>query len=105
MRRYILASKDARPTVDLREYRSVIEDAVHQIMPQAVVEVSERAYTVDPSPRQGDAVKIGRIICKSGLCTQCVYIPKLFSSTEVQTSKKEEGNGSKRKRNPHGGHH
>ena len=103
MRRYVLASKDARTTVDLREYRAVIEDAVHQIMPQAVVEVSERAYTVSPSPRQGDAVKIGRIICKSGLCTQCVYIPKLFSSTEVRPKKKEEKNG-KQKRNPHGGH-
>ena len=96
MRRYVLASKDARPTVDLREYRSVIENAVHQIMPNAVVEVSERAYTVSPSPRHGDAVKIGRIICKSGLGTQCVYIPKLFSSIEVQPSKKEERNGKRK---------
>lgn len=104
MRKYVLASKDARPTVDLRDYRSVIENAVHEIMPQATVVVAERYYTVEPSPRQGDAVKIGRIICKSGLCTQCVYIPKLFLSTEVKLTKKEDDN-DKQKRNSHGGHH
>lgn len=103
MRKYVLASKDARGTIDLREYRSVIEAAVHEIMPQATVVVMDHYYTVEPSPPQGSAVKIGRIICKSGLCTQCVYIPKLFSSTEEQPSEKEERNG-KRKRNPHGGH-
>ena len=93
MRKYTLASPTARNDVDLRHFKTVIEEAVHEIMPQATVVVMDRYYMVEPSPQQGDAVKIGRIICKSGLCTQCVYIPKLFSSTEVQPQKEEKKNG------------
>lgn len=90
MRKYTLASKDARGTVDLRAYRGVIESAVHEIIPNAKVLVGQDCYYVSPTPKQGDAVRIGRLICKSELCKQCVYIPKLFSSIEVRPKAKEE---------------
>ena len=88
MRKYTLASKDARSNVDLREYQSVIQKAVKEIMPAASVTVEKDCYYVSPTPKQGDAVRIGRLICKSALSRQCVFIAKLFSSIEVETKEK-----------------
>ena len=101
MRRYTLASVDARSQVDLRKYRQTIVDAVHALMPSAVVDVQKDCYYVSPTPKQGDAVKIGRIICKSALSKHCVHIPKLFSSVEV-SERKGKINGRKKKQS--GGH-
>ena len=85
MRRYYLASSDDRETVDLRDYKETIETAVHKYMPQARVEVSERYYTVDPTPDRGDAIRIGRILSdKDILGKYCVKIPKLFCSEEME---------------------
>lgn len=84
MRRYTLASPESRQAVDLRDYEEVIEKAVHSVMPNATVNVEQTCYYVHPTPSQGDAVKIGRQICKSAICEHCVFIPKLFSSNEVK---------------------
>ena len=86
MRRYTLASPESRKNVDLRDYKEVIEKAVHGVMPQADIWVEKDAYYVHPTPSQGDAIKIGRRICKSAICEHCVFIPKLFSSDEVKES-------------------
>ena len=90
MRKYTLASSDARSSVDLRVYTEIIESAVHEFMPHAVVQVEKDYYCVDPTPKQGEAIRIGRQICKSGLCQYCVQIPKLFSSIEIEPIAKEE---------------
>ena len=58
MRKYTLASKGARGTVDLRAYRDVIESAVHKVMPKAMVLVGQDCYYVSPTPKQGAAVRI-----------------------------------------------
>ena len=100
MRKYYLASTDAKDSVDLRNYRQIIEDAVHEVLPYAFVQVAEDHYTVTPTPKQGDAVKIGRAICKSDLRKHCVQIPKLFSSIEI----KEDLPNEKRKQKRSGGH-
>lgn len=93
MRRYTLASLDARQTVDLRNYADTIKDAVHKYMPEADVQVEQDCYYVSPTPEQGTAVQIGRQICKSALNRHCVKVPKLFSSVEMEL--KEEKNDRK----------
>lgn len=98
MRRYTLASLSARNDVDLRDFEGIIVDAVHSVCPTATILVEKDCYYVSPTPQKGDAVKIGRQICKSALCKYCVHIPKLFSSIEV----KERSNV--REQQPLGGH-
>ena len=85
MRRYYLASIEFRGDVNLRDYKEIVEDAVHHYMPMARVEVYERFYTVDPSPSRGDAIRIGKLLSdKDVLGKYCVKIPKLFCSEEVE---------------------
>lgn len=100
MRKYTLASAQARGDVDLRDYADVIIEAVQSIMPEANVRIERDCYYVSPAPKKGDAVRIGRQICKSSLCRYCVQIPKLFSSVEVEDEKNDN-----RKEQHHGGHH
>ena len=83
MRKYTLASHSAKSSVDLRDYETTITEAVHSVIPTATVRVEKDCYTVDPAPSQGDAVRIGRLICQSQLKQHCVMIPKLFSSIEI----------------------
>lgn len=89
MRKYTLASASAKSTVDLRDYEPAITDAVHQVMPKAVVKVTQDCYYVSPTPTQGDAIRIGRLICQSNLKNYCVQIPKLFSSIEIEEENNE----------------
>ena len=104
MRRYSLASAEARNDVDLRDHTNVIVEAVHAIMPNASVNVSENSYLVDPTPSRSDAVKIGRLICKSDLRKHCIMIPKLFTSEEMEEVT-DNGENGKPNKNPDGGHH
>jgi hypothetical protein len=90
MRKYTLASPESRSTVDLRDYRAIIESAVQEIMPAAKVIVEKDCYYVSPAPERGDAVKIGRLICKSNLNRHCIQLPKLFTSIPVKEVKHEE---------------
>ena len=99
MRRYTLASPDARSVVDLRDFQEVIEAAVHEIIPSAQVAVEQDCYYVSPTPGKGDAIKIGRLICKSSLNRFCVQIPKLFSSVEIEEEKND-----REEQKCHGGH-
>ena len=99
MRKYTLASQNARKSVDLRNYTDIITDAVHSVMPTATVQVEKDFYTVTQAPSQGDAVRIGRLICQSQLKQHCILIPKLFSSIEIGG---KEQHGTKKHT---GGHH
>lgn len=104
MRRYYLASSDAKQKVDLRDYEAVIVEAVMEVMKDVEgvsVVVYEQYYEVSPSPKRSYAVAIGRKICKSGLSQHCVQIPKLFLSRE-ESSKEEKKN--EEKANRMGGH-
>ena len=94
MRRYYLASPDAKQNVDLRDFEDVIVAAVMEVMKGVEgvsVVVCEQYYEVSPSPKRNHAVAIGRKICKSGLSQHCVQIPKLFLSRE-ESSKEEKKN-------------
>lgn len=98
MRRYALASLEYKQNVDLRDYEDVIIAAVLAAMKDVEdvsVVVHERYYEVSPSPGRGEAIAIGRAICKSGLGKCCVQIPKLFSSVELLSDGKEEKNDRK----------
>ena len=84
MRRYTLASKDARHNVDLRDYSEEILEAVHQVMPTAAVRVTQSYYTVSPTPSRSEAIKIGRQLSKKTvLGSHCIKIPKLFNGENV----------------------
>ena len=88
MRKYYLASADHRGEIDLRKYKNEIINAVHTYMPHATVTVTERYYTVDPTPQRGNAIRIGRILSnKDVLGGCCVPIPKLFCSEEIEEGK------------------
>ena len=89
MRKYTLASSTAKSTVDLRDFEDAITNAVHQIMPKAKVKVEKDSYYVSPNPNQGSAIKIGRLICQTGLRAHCIQIPKLFSSIKIEEEKNE----------------
>lgn len=105
MRKYYLASLDAKQNVDLRDYEDVIVEAVMEVMKDVegiLVVVYEQYYEVSPSPKRNHAVAIGRKICKSGLSQYCVQIPKLFLSKEEKPSKEERESGEKTNRM--GGH-
>lgn len=95
MRRYSLTSGDARRTVDLRDYADVITKAITTIMTEDVtVIVNENSYAVSPAPSRSEAIKIGRLICKSTLSKYCVQRSVLFSGEDVEI-KKEEPNESR----------
>lgn len=104
MRKYYLASQNAKQNVDLRDYEDVIVSAVMDVMKDVEgisVVVRERYYELSISPSRSQAVAIGHKICKSSLSQHCVQIPKLFSSREV-LPKGEKKNGEKK--NSMGGH-
>ncbi len=82
MKKYTLASPDARKKVDLRNYAQIIENAVHDVAPDAVVNVYKDYYTVD-SITKGQSIKIGRKICASALGSNCITLYKLFNGKEV----------------------
>lgn len=100
MRKYTLASPESRSTVDLINYRAIIESAVQEIMPAAKVIVEKDCYYVSPAPKRGDAVKIGRAICKSKLNRHCIKLSKLFTGIPVKEVKHEEHQPQRP-----GGHH
>ena len=104
MRKYTLASGDARMKVDLRDYVDTIEEAVHGIMPTATVKICESCYYVTPAPSKGEAIKIGRRICQSALAQYCVPIPKLFVSVEITDKTKEEAKDGTDQSKFNGGH-
>lgn len=85
MRRYTLASIDARKDVDLRLFSDFIEETVHEFMPNAIVAVEQNYYTVSPTPQKGTAVRIGRKLSSNKeMGKHCVKIPKLFYGTNIE---------------------
>lgn len=101
MRKYTLASSDARNDVDLRMFSYFIEATVHEFMPDAVVVVESNYYTVSPTPSKGDAIRIGRKLSKKqSLGQHCIKISKLFNGETID-NEKENVNG---KQKCNGGH-
>lgn len=47
MKKYTFASPEARKNIDLRNHSDIIIKAVHDVVPDAVVNVYEDYYTVD----------------------------------------------------------
>lgn len=106
MRRYTLASPEARTDVDLRDYQELIEATVHEFIPDAVVTVYQTCYTVSPTPEKGDAIRIGRRLSShQALGRHCIRIPKLFYGEDMEESKseqhKEEAHGKQKRTGGH----
>jgi hypothetical protein len=87
MRKYTLADKNAKANIDLTDYSDIIANAVLDVMDNVddvTVLVEKDCYYVSPTPSQGAAIRIGRMICKSALSAHCIHIPKLFTSVPVE---------------------
>lgn len=91
MRVYHLSSGAARRMVNLGDYESVICEAVTTVMSgkNVIVVVNKDSYSVSPTPTKSEAIKIGRLICKSALSQYCIQIPKLFTGENVKPKKEE----------------
>ena len=102
MKRYRLASVDDRNNVDLRSYATEIVNAVMEVLDEDVdINIYKDYYTINPPPNRGDAIRIGRKICKSGLSSYCISIRKLFCSDDFEI---EEEDDDRREQKCMGGH-
>ena len=78
MREYSLQDPEYRKTVDLRNYKTIIEDSVHQVSSDAIVTVFKDRYTITPDLTKGQLIKIGRLIAHTNLGQYCMIRPILF---------------------------
>ena len=101
MRKYTLANAACRGVVDLRDYESIIVNAVLEYAPGTTVTVGKDCYIVNEPLTQSQAVRIGRKICESSLSQHCIKLSKLFNSTLV----KEKTNDDRYKQKQTGGHY
>ena len=62
MRKYTLASPNAKTAVDLRDYADIITDAILSVCPTATVTVEKDYYVVSGSLTHSQAIKAGRQI-------------------------------------------
>ena len=82
MKKYRLACSEKRNSVDLRDFKDIIIDAVAEVLPNATVIVEQDYYMIIPPPTKGEAISIGKKICKSDLNRHCIMINKLFCSED-----------------------
>ena len=89
MRVYKLAAPYHRSYVDLRDFKDIIEQAVHKEVPNAKVVVKEDCYEIDKDISKGDAIRIGRTLASGELGQYCLQRATLFIGHTVETAKKE----------------
>lgn len=87
MREYYLQDTEYRRTVDLTNYKKLIEDAVHDVSPTTKVEVFTDHYTISPDLSKGDVIKIGRNLAQTDKLGQyCIIRSLLFKGEQVKES-------------------
>ena len=86
MRVYKLAAPYHRSYVDLRDFKDIIKQAVHQEVPNAKVVVKEDCYEIDRDISKGDAIRIGRTLASSELGKYCLQRATLFIGHTVEKS-------------------
>ena len=84
MREYSLQDPEYRKTVDLRNYKTIIEDSIHQVAPDAIVTVYKDRYTITPDLSKGQLIKIGRLIAQTTLGQYCMIRPILFKGEVIE---------------------
>ena len=82
MRLFTFASGAARKEVDLRDFEDIIINTVKEVIPGAKVKVYPDGYVVDKITT-GEAIKIGRKLASTELCTYCIKISKLFNGENL----------------------
>jgi len=86
MRVYKLAAPYHRSYVDLRDFKDIIKQAVHQEVPDAKVVVKEDCYEIDKDISKGDAIRIGRTLASGELGQYCLQGATLFIGHTVEKS-------------------
>ena len=86
MREYTLHDPEYRKTVDLRDFKKIIEDSVFEVAPNAIVEVYKDRYTIIPDLSKGELIKIGRLIAHTNLGQDCMIRPILFKGEVIKES-------------------
>ena len=81
MRVYKLAAPYHRSYVDLRDFKDIIEQAVHKEVPDAKVVVKEECYEIDKDISKGDAIRIGRTLASGELGQYCLQRANLLLFT------------------------
>ena len=84
MRVYKLAAPYHRSYVDLRDFKDIIKQAVHQEVPDAKVVVKEDCYEIDKDISQGDAIRIGRTLASGELGQYCLQRATCYCSSVTQ---------------------
>lgn len=86
MREYSLQDPEYRKTIDLTNYRTLIENTIHSVSPTINVEVYKDHYTIDPDPPKGDLIKIGRLLAQmNNLGQYCIIRSLLFKGEKVRS--------------------
>ena len=86
MRVYKLAAPYHRSCVNLRDFKGIIEQAVHKEVPDAKVVVKEDCYEIDRDIFKGDAIRIGRTLASGELGQYCLQRATLFIGHTVEKS-------------------
>ena len=60
-RTYVLAQKEARRVINLKNYADLITNIVHSVIPNVLVTFTENSYTVHGICR-GEAIRIGKLL-------------------------------------------
>ena len=89
MRVYKLAAPYHRSYVDLRDFKDIIKQAVHQEVPDAKVVVKEDCYEIDRDISKGNAIRIGRTLASGELGKYCLQRATLFIGHTVEKIKSE----------------
>ena len=85
MREYSLQDPEYRKTIDLTNYRTLIENTIHSVSPTINVEVYKDHYTIDPDPPKGDLIKIGRLLAQMNnlICNDLLSSPNCKKSPQT----------------------
>ena len=98
MREYSLQDPEYRKTVDLRNYKTIIEDSAHQVASDAIVTVFKDRYTITPDLTKGQLIKIGRLIAHTNLGQYCMIRPILFKGEVINTDSSEQNENDTQKK-------
>jgi len=83
-KKYQLANTEFRKTINLCKYKKSIEEAVHQIKPDARIIVRKDGFEVYPELTKIESIQVSRIL-RSGCLEQfTMYRPCLFNGYIVE---------------------
>ena len=84
MREYQLADSIFKNSIDLRDFKKEIQDAVAKHTQNVTVYVEKDRYILDKNISKGDAIRIGRTLAAGPLGQYCLLRATLFSGHTIK---------------------